>query len=62
MLLYQILTSIIHRKIKKSYIRTIDLKDQLQQGMINLNYLTDQILYQILKTILKHQETSNIRI
>ena len=39
-------------KCKKSLIRTINLKFQLQHGMENLNYLTDHILYQIFKIIL----------
>ena len=33
-------------------ILAINFKNQLQHGMINLNYLTDHILYQILKVIL----------
>ena len=39
-------------KNKKSHIRTLNLKYQLQHGMKNLNYLMDHILYQIFKTIL----------
>ena len=39
-------------KIRKSYIRTINLKYDLQHGMKNLNYLMDHILYQIFKIIL----------
>ena len=31
----------------KNHIGTIDLKNQLQHGKKNLNYLTDHILYQI---------------
>ena len=31
---------------------TVNLKDQLQHGMKNLNYLMDHILYQIFKIIL----------
>ena len=52
MLLYQIFAFTICRKIKKSQTKTINLKYQLQRGMINLNYLTDCILYQIFKVIL----------
>ena len=36
----------------KAYIITINLKYQLQHGMINLHYLMGDILYQIFKTIL----------
>ena len=35
------------KKIKKSYIRIINLKYQLWHGMKNLNYLMVHILYQI---------------
>ena len=35
----------------KSHTKT-NLKYQLQGGMVNLNYLTDHILYEILKIIL----------
>ena len=41
------------RKKKKSHIKIICLKYQLQHGMENLNYLMDKILYQIFKIILK---------
>ena len=37
---------------KNCHTKTINLKYQLQRRMINLNYLTDIILYQIFKTIL----------
>ena len=37
MLLYQILACTIHGKIKKSHLRTISLKYQLQHEMKNLN-------------------------
>ena len=37
----------------KAYIITINLKYQLQHGMINLNHLMGHILYQIFKTILR---------
>ena len=45
---------------KKAHIPAINLKYQLQCGMINFNYEVDNILYQIFKTILvrlkrKHQ-------
>ena len=39
-------------KIEKSHVRIIDLKYQLQNGMENLNYLMDHILYQIFRIIL----------
>ena len=39
-------------KYKKSHIRTINSKYQLQHGMNYLNYLLDHILYQIFKVIL----------
>ena len=51
MLLYQTLAFTIHGKIYKSYTKIINLKYQLQCEMINLNYLTDHILYQIFKII-----------
>ena len=38
----------IHGNIKNSS-KTMNLKYQLQHGMINLNYLTDRVLYQIFK-------------
>ena len=48
MLLYQILAFAIHRKkVKKT-----NLKYQSQRGMINVDCLMDQILYQIFKIIL----------
>ena len=36
----------------KLHVKTINLKYQLQHGMKNLNYLLDDILYQIFKIIL----------
>ena len=39
-------------KIQKSHLRTINLKNRLQHGRNNLNYLMDHILYQIFKIIL----------
>ena len=54
MFLYQILVLTIHRKMhQKSYTKTINLKYQLQRGMINSKYLTGHILYQIFKIIMK---------
>ena len=45
--------SIYYTRInKKNHTTTINLKYQLQHGMINLNYLMDHIQYQIFKTIL----------
>ena len=52
MLLYQILALAIHGKIHKSHTNIINLKYQLQRGIINLNYLTHHILYQTFKIIL----------
>ena len=40
------------KKYKKSCTKIINLKDNLQRGMIKLSYLMDQILYQIFKIIL----------
>ena len=50
-LLYQILVFSIHRKTERAHIITINLKYQLQHGMMNLSYQIDYILYQIFKTI-----------
>ena len=36
----------------KTLIATINFRNQLQSGMINLNYLTNHILYQIFKIFL----------
>ena len=47
MLLYQILAYTIHEKILKSHTKTINLKNQVEHGMKNLNYLMSHILYQI---------------
>ena len=52
MSLYQILVYTVRRKIEKSYIRTINLNNQLHHGMKNFNYLMDQILYQKFSIIL----------
>ena len=52
MFLYQILACTAHGKIYKNHTKAINLKYQLQREMINLNYLTDHILYQIFKIIL----------
>ena len=51
-LFYQILIFIIHGKILKNPLRTINLKSQLQHEMKNFNYLMDHIIYQIFKFIL----------
>ena len=59
-LLYQFLAFTIHEKILKSHRKTINLKYQLIRGMQNLNYLMDNILYQIFKIALKyHQKIQN---
>ena len=49
---YQMLAFITHGKTEKLNAITINLKYLHQHGMINLNYLMDGILYQILKIIL----------
>ena len=49
MLHYQILAYSIHGNIRKSHMRTANLKYQLQHGMENFNYLMDLILHQIFK-------------
>ena len=51
MLLYQILASTIYEKILKSLTRTINLTYQLQNGIKNLNYLMDHVLYQIVSRL-----------
>ena len=51
-LFYQILVNTIHEKIKESHTTLINLKNKLKHGMMNLNGLTDHILYQIFKNIL----------
>ena len=48
-----------HGKLWKGYTKTINLKYQLQCGMINLNYPMVHIMYQIFKIILS---TSSKRI
>ena len=53
MLLYQILVCTSHGKIKKKINKkTMNLKYQLQDGLKNLIYLMDPILYQTYKIIL----------
>ena len=47
MLLYQTLAFTKHGKILKSHTKIIKLKYQFQYGMKILNFLMDQILYQI---------------
>ena len=64
MLLYQILASTIYEKILKSLTRTINLTYQLQNGIKNLNYLMDHVLYQIVSrlfwiNIKKHTEKTD---
>ena len=49
---YQILVNTIHEKIKENHTTLINLKNKLKHGMMNLNGLTDHILYQIFKNIL----------
>ena len=45
MLLYQTLAFTIHKKIKKSHTKIVNLKYQLRYGMKSLNYMTGHILY-----------------
>ena len=52
MLLYQTLAFNIKGKILKSHTKIMNLKYHLQNGMKNLNYLMDHILYQIFKITL----------
>ena len=52
MLLYQILAFTIHEKILKSHTKTINLKYLLRHGMKSLNYVIDNIFYQIFETTL----------
>ena len=44
-LLYQILLFTTHGKTEKAHATIITLKYQLQHGMMNLNYLMDDVLY-----------------
>ena len=57
LLLYQILACSIYFLILKSCTKTINLKHQLEHGMINLNYLMGHILYQIFKIYDQFYET-----
>ena len=57
MLLYQILASTIHGKTSTTYMKIINLKYQLQLGIMNLNYLMD--LVQIFKLILSISSKKN---
>ena len=57
MLLYQILASAIHGKTSTTYMKILNLKYQLQLGMMNLNYLMD--LIQIFKLILSISSKKN---
>ena len=52
-LLDQVLAFTIHGRNKKANTIRINLKYELEHGMINLNYQVDHILYQIFKTILR---------
>ena len=47
MLLYQISASVLHGKISKNHIKTINLKYKPRRGMKSLNCLIDHILYHI---------------
>ena len=44
-LFYQIIAFTRHGKISKSYPKEINLKNLLQHGITNLNYLMDHIMY-----------------
>ena len=61
MLLYQILAFIIHRKIKKSHKKIINLKYLLLHGMKSLNYLMGHILYQIFKITLNTLKKKHVK-
>ena len=52
MLLYQTLAFTIYESMQKSNTNIINLKYEIQRGMINLHYITDDMLYQIFKIIL----------
>ena len=55
MLNYEMFAFTVHEKMYKVYkahIKIINLKYQLQHGLINFNYQMDHILYQIFKIIL----------
>ena len=52
MLFYQILTSTIIEKVLKTSYKNNKFKISASNGIINLNYLTDDILYRIFKIIL----------
>ena len=43
---------LLYMEKQKAHTITMNLKYQLQHGMINLNYQVDHILYQIFKIIL----------
>ena len=45
MFLHQILASTMHGKNIKNHTKTINFKYKFQRGVINLNYLMDNILY-----------------
>ena len=47
-----ILISVMHRKIEKSHTKIMNLKCLLQNGMVNLKYQMDHILYQIFRITL----------
>ena len=58
MLLYQTLSFIINRKIKKSHTKIINLKYQVRHGIKSLNYPMGHILYQIFKITLNIFQTT----
>ena len=59
MLLYQILASSKHRKIKKKYTQIINLKYQLHRGMINFHYSVSDIQHYFDYIIKKHETVTD---
>ena len=59
---YQILAFITLGKILKAHTITINLRHQHLQGMMNLNYHMDLILYQIFKNISNIFKKSMVKI
>ena len=58
----QILVLTIHGKTEKAHTKIINLKYQLQHGMMNLNFQMDHIMYQIFKIILSIFEKNIMKI
>ena len=60
MLSYQILAFTRHGKIQISHIKIVNLRYQVQHGMLNLHYMLDHIMYQISGTILS-KSSKNVK-